>query len=367
MLARRSARPSASSRRPASARSRWSPTGGHPPGRARGGGHHRGRPCPRARDPPRRRGLRRRDPETLEVNLSKFIAAVSAAGSGCRAATSRLSRITGLEVSDLVRRYGDRVALDGVSLRGRAGPDVRFVGPNGAGKTTAMRIILGVLEADPRRGPLRGAPEFGVRAGPSATCRRSAGCTRRCGCAPVVYLAALHGLASPPRPRTWIERLGLDRARATMRRGALAGQPAARSARRRARARARAPRPRRAVSGLDPSASTCSSGVLLEYAAAGVPVMFSVTSSSSSSVCGRLRSSRRAGWSRRHRGGAARARGSRHQRARHRRGRPGVERSPRAGARPRPARCRDRRRRSRCRARRRPGRRPRDLLCARAP
>jgi ABC-2 type transport system ATP-binding protein len=53
-----------------------------------------------------------------------------------------------LELVDLSRRYGDTVALDGLSLEAREGQLLGFVGPNGAGKTTAMRIALGVLEPD---------------------------------------------------------------------------------------------------------------------------------------------------------------------------------------------------------------------------
>ncbi len=53
-----------------------------------------------------------------------------------------------LELVDLSRRYGDTVALDGLSLEAQEGRLLGFVGPNGAGKTTAMRIALGVLEAD---------------------------------------------------------------------------------------------------------------------------------------------------------------------------------------------------------------------------
>ncbi len=53
-----------------------------------------------------------------------------------------------LELRDLSRRYGDTVALDGLSLTAPPGEVVGFVGPNGAGKTTAMRIALGVLEPD---------------------------------------------------------------------------------------------------------------------------------------------------------------------------------------------------------------------------
>jgi ABC-2 type transport system ATP-binding protein len=53
-----------------------------------------------------------------------------------------------LELQGLTRRYGDLVALDDLSFAVAEGQMFGFVGPNGAGKTTAMRIILGVLEAD---------------------------------------------------------------------------------------------------------------------------------------------------------------------------------------------------------------------------
>jgi len=53
-----------------------------------------------------------------------------------------------LQVRDVVRTFGDRVALDRVSFDVRPGRLTGFVGANGAGKTTAMRIIMGVLASD---------------------------------------------------------------------------------------------------------------------------------------------------------------------------------------------------------------------------
>ena len=53
-----------------------------------------------------------------------------------------------LKLEGLKKRYGDTVALDGLSFEVGEGQMFGFVGPNGAGKTTAMRILLGVLEPD---------------------------------------------------------------------------------------------------------------------------------------------------------------------------------------------------------------------------
>jgi energy-coupling factor transporter ATP-binding protein EcfA2 len=63
-----------------------------------------------------------------------------------------------LELQGLTRRYGDLVALDDLSFTVAEGQMFGFVGPNGAGKTTAMRIVLGVLEADAGQVHWRGQP-----------------------------------------------------------------------------------------------------------------------------------------------------------------------------------------------------------------
>jgi ABC-2 type transport system ATP-binding protein len=49
-----------------------------------------------------------------------------------------------IEVRGLTKRYGDKVAVDGLSFNVEPGKVTGFLGPNGAGKTTTMRCILGL-------------------------------------------------------------------------------------------------------------------------------------------------------------------------------------------------------------------------------
>ena len=53
-----------------------------------------------------------------------------------------------LVAEGLVKRYGDREALRGVSLSAARGELVAIIGPNGAGKTTLLTILAGITRAD---------------------------------------------------------------------------------------------------------------------------------------------------------------------------------------------------------------------------
>ena len=62
-----------------------------------------------------------------------------------------------LEAEALVRRFGARAVVDGLSLTVSAGEVVGLLGPNGAGKTTAFRLLAGLLTPHAGRARLLGA------------------------------------------------------------------------------------------------------------------------------------------------------------------------------------------------------------------
>jgi ABC-2 type transport system ATP-binding protein len=49
-----------------------------------------------------------------------------------------------VEVAGLTKRFGDQVAVDGLSFTAAAGQVTAILGPNGAGKTTTFRMLLGL-------------------------------------------------------------------------------------------------------------------------------------------------------------------------------------------------------------------------------
>ncbi len=53
-----------------------------------------------------------------------------------------------LKVRNLVKRYGDKVAVDGISFEVKKGEIFGILGPNGAGKTTTLEMIETLREID---------------------------------------------------------------------------------------------------------------------------------------------------------------------------------------------------------------------------
>ncbi|MEA5036956.1 Daunorubicin/doxorubicin resistance ATP-binding protein DrrA [bioreactor metagenome] len=77
-----------------------------------------------------------------------------------------------IQVSDLTKIFGKRIAVDHVSFEVQEGEIFGFLGPNGAGKTTATRMLTGVIPPDGgtaailghdiRSEPVLAKQEFGV-------------------------------------------------------------------------------------------------------------------------------------------------------------------------------------------------------------
>ncbi len=184
-----------------------------------------------------------------------------------------------LELDDLHKSYGDLTALDGVSFTVPRGTIFGFVGTNGAGKSTAMRIVLGVLEADSGRVRWEGR-DLDV-----ATRRRIGYMPEERGLYPkmraahqLAYLAELHGVspgAADKAARYWLDRLGLaERADDAVQTLSLGNQQRVQLA------AALVHDPEVLVldepfSGLDPVGVDVMAGVLRERVAAGVSCVFS--------------------------------------------------------------------------------------------
>jgi ABC-2 type transport system ATP-binding protein len=58
-----------------------------------------------------------------------------------------------IEVENLSKRYGEKLAVDGLNFEVQPGIVTGFLGPNGAGKSTTMRMIAGLDE--PSKGSVR--------------------------------------------------------------------------------------------------------------------------------------------------------------------------------------------------------------------
>ena len=64
-----------------------------------------------------------------------------------------MNHSTLIETENLVKRYGEKPAVNDVSFQVQAGEVFGFLGPNGAGKTTTIKMIVGLLQ--PTAGQVR--------------------------------------------------------------------------------------------------------------------------------------------------------------------------------------------------------------------
>ena len=108
--------------------------------------------------------------------------AESAAPEQTRSSEREGGQAQAVEVEGLVRRYGERAALDGVTFALPEGMTLGLFGPNGAGKSTLLRVLATLLR--PHEGSVS---VFGARAAArgleGARARRATSGTSRCSTA----------------------------------------------------------------------------------------------------------------------------------------------------------------------------------------
>jgi ABC-2 type transport system ATP-binding protein len=118
-----------------------------------------------------------------------------------------------LVFEDVWKRYGDKVALSGVSFDVNKGEVFGLLGPNGAGKTTSIRVLMDIVRADSGKVLLFGEPLNREQLNRLAYLPEERGLyTKQKVIDVMVYFGKLKGLGASEaraRARTWLERIGL--------------------------------------------------------------------------------------------------------------------------------------------------------------
>ena len=79
-----------------------------------------------------------------------------------------------IEIENLSKRYGEKLAVDGLDFVVQPGVVTGFLGPNGAGKSTTMRMIAGLDEPPAGRVRVNGRDYRAAPARPA--CARARSC-----------------------------------------------------------------------------------------------------------------------------------------------------------------------------------------------
>ena len=119
-----------------------------------------------------------------------------------------------IDVRDVFKRYGDHLAVNGVSLRAHPGEIFGLLGANGAGKTTTIRMIMNILVPDSGEVLIDGVPFSEADKNRIGYLPEERGLYRRQTVNEVLtYLAALKGMLpkrSAPAIRWWLKRFDLS-------------------------------------------------------------------------------------------------------------------------------------------------------------
>jgi ABC-2 type transport system ATP-binding protein len=79
-----------------------------------------------------------------------------------RASSAAAGTANTIQARELTKRFGEKVAVDGLSFDVTPGQVTGFLGPNGAGKSTTMRMIMGLDRPDGGSVSVNGRPYHGL-------------------------------------------------------------------------------------------------------------------------------------------------------------------------------------------------------------
>ena len=135
--------------------------------------------------------------------------------------------VTDIRLSDVHKRYGRRVVLDGVSLDVRRGARVGLIGPAASGKSVLLKLVCGLEHADRGTVEVLGVPLAGKQEAELGEVRRRIGMLFQ-NYALFDFLDVAGNVAFPLEQRGGMSRADID-TRARRRRGcARSGSAAAR-------------------------------------------------------------------------------------------------------------------------------------------
>src|SRR5207237_10034098 len=93
---------------------------------------------------------------SMSLSPDRFQASQAAPATG--SAPGSDSGTWAIETHGLSKHFGQRTAVDGLTISVPAGTIAGFIGPNGAGKTTIIRLLLGLVRADAGSATILGQP-----------------------------------------------------------------------------------------------------------------------------------------------------------------------------------------------------------------
>jgi len=118
-----------------------------------------------------------------------------------------------LQLEDVVKKYGDKTAVDRIAFEVQQGEIYGLLGANGAGKTTTMRMVLGLVYPDEGKILYNGKPYRLEMQKVMGYLPEERGLYPKVKvCDQLVYLAQLHGMSQRDADRnlkSWLERFNI--------------------------------------------------------------------------------------------------------------------------------------------------------------